>query len=72
MKELELFFEKQINEHQLIVERSKSLLMDSFLATVKICIDSLKMAAIPHQEILTATRTGKVKKDLIKLTIFII
>ena len=42
MKELELFFEKQINEHQLIVERSKSLLMDSFLATVKICIDSLK------------------------------
>ena len=42
MKELELFFEKQINEHQLVVERSKNMLMDSFLNTVKICIESLK------------------------------
>ena len=30
MKELELFFEKQINEHQLVVE-SKNMLMIHFL-----------------------------------------
>ena len=42
MRELESFFEKQINEHQLVVEKTKKLLMDSFLNTVKICSDSLR------------------------------
>ena len=42
MRELESFFEKQINEHQLVVEKTRELLMDSFLNTVKICSDSLR------------------------------
>ena len=42
MRELESFFEKQINEHQLVVEKTRKLLMDSFLNTVKICSDSLR------------------------------
>ncbi len=42
MKELESFFDKQINEHQLIVEKSRNLLMNSFIRAVNICTDSLK------------------------------
>ena len=42
MKELESFFENQINEHQRIVEKSRNLLLSSFVNTVAICSDSLK------------------------------
>ena len=42
MRELESFFEKQIDEHQLVVEKTRKLLMNSFLNTVNICSDSLK------------------------------
>ena len=42
MKELESFFVNQINEHQLIVEKSRDLLMNSFINAVNICSDSLK------------------------------
>ena len=42
MKELESFFVNQINEHQLIVEKSRGLLMNSFINAVNICSDSLK------------------------------
>ena len=42
MKELESFFDKQIDEHQLIVEKTRKLLMNSFINTVNICSDSLK------------------------------
>ena len=42
MRELESFFDKQIDEHQLVVEKTRKLLMNSFLNTVNICSDSLK------------------------------
>ena len=41
MKELKSFFDKQIDEHQLVVEKTRKLLMNSFLNTVNICSDSL-------------------------------
>ena len=42
MNEIEAFFEKQIDEHQRIVERSKVLLMDSFSNVLEICLRSLE------------------------------
>ena len=42
MKELEFFFENQINEHQRIAEKSRNLLLSAFVKTVTICSDSLK------------------------------
>ena len=42
MKVLESFFESQINEHQHVVEKSRALLMTSFINAVSICSHSLK------------------------------